>query len=609
MLCADPAWALGVVPGGFVCVGPATDVEIGFDGTVEQRQQLLERLAIAADAGSIARDLETTVDEAQALLEQLEAADVLKRTRRERPAHGHALVDAILVAERGGELPRLVWTAREALFVPEGVDPETARRVLRAFAAGVQPRSRLSAYGYAARWLRRTVVGDEPEPEALESAREFAGRLDPRTVRVVDLQSGSATEIVPGAIEGLGPLDTHRLGPVLRTEQVSAPDLLKLGAAVALAHHACPNLAMPDRTLKSWGLGMGSSPEEAELIARGEAAERYCLGDPSDHALITARGSELPGALPGDRVFLMSDRQYDSCEELERYDPRAPYSWIRSLPESGEQRWVLAQAVLVPFDDPNGRRPAVPGNSSGAAAHGDLRAAMVRALFELIERDAFMWTWVQGVSRERISPRGLHPELAGRLRALEALGFEATLVNLTLDTCPVVLCVAQDESRLAVGAASRSDPGDAAFKAVGEAACLVALAPRDKVALSPEAVRTPMDHHLLHWGGGGADAGRFLAGSSEQIRIDEIEGGSAPFGAVAERIAEPLFVEMTSNASRPLKVVRGIVPGMIPLTFGFDREPLGMPRLAEPKTTSDGRVLGRPLELARAAPIMPHPFN
>ena len=68
------------------------------------------------------------------------------------------------------------------------------------------------------------------------------------------------------------------------------------------------------------------------------------------------------------------------------------------------------------------------------------------------------------------------------------------------------------------------------------------------------------------------------------------------------RIGEPLTVDLSSPAIRPLHAARAFVPGLIPISFGWDREPLGMPLLAEPRTTADGRRLGSDLDLAAAGP-------
>jgi hypothetical protein len=69
-----------------------------------------------------------------------------------------------------------------------------------------------------------------------------------------------------------------------------------------------------------------------------------------------------------------------------------------------------------------------------------------------------------------------------------------------------------------------------------------------------------------------------------------------------------MVVDLTTRATRPFFVVRAFAPGLVPLTFGWDREALGMPRLGEPRSTPDGRRLGEALDLDELGPILPHPF-
>ena len=73
-------------------------------------------------------------------------------------------------------------------------------------------------------------------------------------------------------------------------------------------------------------------------------------------------------------------------------------------------------------------------------------------------------------------------------------------------------------------------------------------------------------------------------------------------------IGEVLLVEHAAPQVRPFRVIRALVPGLVPISFGYDREPLGLPRLARPINTRDGRTIGKHLDLSSAGPILPHPF-
>ncbi len=107
------------------------------------------------------------------------------------------------------------------------------------------------------------------------------------------------------------------------------------------------------------------------------------------------------------------------------------------LTADAEPAWAPAEAVLCPWIDPGGPRRILVGSSNGLAAGPDLESATESALRELVERDAFVWTWVQRVSRELIDPASLPGDVRDGVEALAGLGFETAFVNLTLETDPV----------------------------------------------------------------------------------------------------------------------------------------------------------------------------
>jgi len=95
-------------------------------------------------------------------------------------------------------------------------------------------------------------------------------------------------------------------------------------------------------------------------------------------------------------------------------------------------------------------------SSSGVAAHHDAAAARAGAFRELVERDHFMWTWVQRVSRERIDPRTLPAEAVELVALAEDAGHRVDVVDLSQDLHPVVLAAVHSESVLQLGCACTS---------------------------------------------------------------------------------------------------------------------------------------------------------
>jgi ribosomal protein S12 methylthiotransferase accessory factor len=266
--------------------------------------------------------------------------------------------------------------------------------------------------------------------------------------------------------------------------------------------------------------------------------------------------------------------------------------------------------VFFPFFDPERRTHLSPASSSGVAAHPSAAEASARAFRELVERDHFMWTWVQRVSRERINPRTLPADARRIVDLVESAGHEIDLVNLTLDLHPVILCAAHAASSLHLGCACHSNPLRAVTKALEEAATSLDEERLDaEERLAAADVRGPLDHERFYQHEDRVAEAAFLFSSPGTIGLADIPRFSKPVEERLAHIGEPLTVDLSSPSTRPFRVVRAIVPGLIPISFGWDREPLGMSRLAEPKTTADGVALGRRLDLAAAEPILPHPFS
>ena len=600
-LALAPQWLAGAVPGGVVCVLGAREILIEFDAAEATSAAVVAALAAGCDAAGLAGVTGATSDEAGGMLAVLaqEGALVAGDGREEALA---SLAAAIRGALAGNAVER-AWTADELLVLPRAAGADLTRRALRAFVSGLRPGGRLAAYAEVA-MTGGAIAGDVPRADALDRARAVAIDLDPGAVHVITLADGAVASVAPEALATLGFAAPHRLGP-LAALGPTAP--VAGGRATAAALHIPASLrhARPERD--RFAHGTGDDAATAGLIARAEAAERYAMGDAT--AVPLRRG--LPGDLPGPAV-LPHDLHRWSARQLADHPERRAHGderlWTPAIAPDGAAHWVPAEAVLVPFDDPWCGR-TLEQTSSGVAAHTGHAAAAANAVLELIERDALMWTWVQRISRERIDPASLPVQATTLHAALLAGGRRVELVNLTLDTSPVVLVVAGDEHGLMVTAAASPDAATAATRALGEAAMLAAsLGPAAAAPVADTAVLTPDDHLARHRDPRAMAAAAFLTAGADVIAVDEVRGVPGPPLEAVRAAGEPLLVGLTSPATRPFHVVRVLVPGLVPLSFGWDREPLGMPRLAHPVSLADGRVLGRELDLEHAGPVPPHPL-
>ncbi len=598
-----PGWLAGAVPGGIVCVRGTREVDVGFAAPEAIARRLVAALASGCDAAGVARLADTTAGESQELLDRLIASGALVCGGPAAAEHEASLAAAIRSTLAGDPVER-AWTADELLALPSGISAETARRAVRAFVSGLRPGARLAAYAELAAG-GGAVAGDIPDGVASARALDVVAALDPAAIHVVPLVGGPVVSVTPDALDVLGFDAPHRLGPLVALRPTApAAD----GRATAGAIHVPASLRHPRPERDRWAHGSGEDARTAALLARAEAAERFAMGDPTAVRLERGRPGDL-----GDHVLPGMLHRWSARQLADHADRRGDADgderlWAPARTPEGRVRWVPAEAVLLPFDDPYAPR-GLEQTSSGVAAHTGAGAAAEHAVLELIERDAFVWTWVQRVSRERIDAASLPSATAALHAALTRSGRRVDLVNLTLDTCPVVLVVAQDDRGLTATAASHPDAARAAARALGEAAMLAASLPdAPPVAIDDMDVCTPDDHLNRHRDPRAiADAG-FLTGGSDVIDVREVVCVPGPALEAVRVAGEPLTVLLTSPATRPFDVVRALVPGLVPLSFGWDREPLGMPRLAGPVTLGNGRVLGRELDLEHRAPIAPHPF-
>ncbi len=352
--------------------------------------------------------------------------------------------------------------------------------------------------------------------------------------------------------------------------------------------------------------GKGLSLREAMLSALGEALERSAASLPTSE-VVYARMAELPGqALDPRRLVLFAPEQYAHL-------PYAPYTeaselgWarMRSLVGGGEL-FVPALAIDMHHQP---RQPAewlFQPTSNGLAAGATLAGATLAGACEVLERDAFVASWLHRLPGQALDPLSHpDPELA-ELCALHARhGLEFRLHRLpTLHACHVFLAISLQAGVArgpfaAVGLGADLDARLAARKALLEAAqvrhSLRQLIDQPAVqqrmaalAADPRLVATLEDHALLY----AHPASRAALGFLLEQPIEPYCWPAAPaLGAVEqiERLAGFLRAEgsdlLYRNLTPPelaghgLHVVRVLIPDLQPIDFGWAGRRLGGARL------------------------------
>jgi len=363
------------------------------------------------------------------------------------------------------------------------------------------------------------------------------------------------------------------------------------------------------------GEGKGATREEAVLGAIGEGVERYAasLWDPgklTESSLIDL----------GDRAFdprwlvLYDEEQYSRPGFAFRpMDPDAPMLWVKGhWLDTAVDVLVPAQATYLGF----GGDGITLGQttSNGLAAGCSFEDAALRALYELIERDALMLCWLAGLMGERIDPHGCDGVSRKALDEVQRLGAETELYLLDLSAgYPTVVCLGLGDGvswpGATIGLGTHANVDIALRKAVlehGHYGPYMRRLMREGQHLhvrEPEDVVSSLDHGLYYChADNGASLGNLRQGQISvkladlRKRYREKPSLTACVARLSASGIRTAAVDLTTSdlAMAGLSVVRAIGTYVQPIHFGFGYERRNNPRL---------KAL-----LTRTVQTMPHPI-
>jgi ribosomal protein S12 methylthiotransferase accessory factor len=352
------------------------------------------------------------------------------------------------------------------------------------------------------------------------------------------------------------------------------------------------------------GAGKGPSPEAAYAAAIGEAVERYCAFQWDMGRTIVVPAAQVPAGtiLPTDLV-LYSAAQYATPGFPHRpWDERADTTWLAGVElGSGDEVFVPAGMTYLVNPMPTPQDHLTPPTSNGLAAGATLSDAVLGGLYELMERDAFLITWMNRLPATEIDLRA-----SGGAAASVATHYGRRGVTLRAFLLPsdlpaaTVLAVAFDDApgrpAQIVGLGCHLDVAVATEKAVFE---LCQARPSETARFRdnpPEGrlreyrdVATLDDHSAFAsqrsrrhefeflWASGSSTVLEGAAGplppAEEQLRTCTTE-----LSRLGSRLA---YVDLTlpDIASVGLHVVRVLATSLQPIHFGHGEERLGGTRL------------------------------
>lgn len=343
---------------------------------------------------------------------------------------------------------------------------------------------------------------------------------------------------------------------------------------------------------ESWG--RDADPWRSFTKALVESIER--LGFRSPQRVVQGRFEDFDKALDPRSVIRYANVQYRKAKfGLKPFDESVACGWVRGRSLlGGHDVHVLAELVYSSKSLKEQYAGAWAGytecNSSGCAAHLDDERALEAALFELVERDAYMRSWLLQQPGTALSARSLPAELRRRIRALELLGCRVSIQQLPSAWAPVCVVYAQHEERhfTVVGAGARRTLAEAACAAMDEMETLAYMNfnGQKRVGLKPSDVKQPADHAFLYALPRHFRRADALLATTRSVAFGKASAQSDITQPLSTRLTdaghEVVVVDITASGSAidqgrtPVSVLRALVPGLLPMSFGFNREPLGM---------------------------------
>lgn len=382
-------------------------------------------------------------------------------------------------------------------------------------------------------------------------------------------------------------------------------------------HVASARVAQAGEDSADWCWGRDTDAEMACTKASAEALERHACAHPA--GLYFARHDELDHAIDPRTVLAYLPAQYARPDfPFSPFEPSGKYLWKDGLDyTSGRKVAMLADLVYWGHGAASGReRPYASTSTSGVAAYPSYQGALERAVLELIERDAFMRVWLSRGITPTVQPASLPGSVRERLQALAAIGVAVQVKDFSQGLAPVVCVFAQNPAWhfTRVAAACAYDPEEALHQALAEVETAVALfAPgKERRLIAPEDVATPRDHGDLYTQRRYFRRADFLTAEGSSVALRQVGAGmprdwNALTALLAAQGKKILHFDLSfpgaalRQGREPLAIVRAIVPGLVPISFGWRTEPLATVR-AELQA-------GMPPRARTGSSYFPHPFT
>nr|WP_238356994.1 TOMM precursor leader peptide-binding protein [Kribbella italica] len=390
-----------------------------------------------------------------------------------------------------------------------------------------------------------------------------------------------------------------------------------------------------------WWSGHAESYQRSELLGALEGLERHA-GQLPRRNQIARRAAVTELDVPYvelEQCGLYTPEFYRG--HFEQYvpwseNPSVPWVWGWSVRD--DRALLVPEQIVYYLDHRADHRNTVQECSNGCASGSSVTEAVLHGLLELIERDAFLIAWYSGLTPREIDLDTVDEPLVRQMRShVDLLGYDLRCFDIRIDLpVPAVGAVAVRRDggpgTLCFGGGASLDPADAVRAAVCEVASYV-TGFEERVAARSEEVEamvtdyanvTELAHHALLFGlPEMAPYAEHWLRQSTRTPLDEVYAdwtlNRPPLTDLAEPVREivgllaaqgmdTVVVDQTTpeQAGLGINTVATIVPGLIPIDFGWHRQRvLTMPRMLW--APYQAGLTEQPLQVEQLH-LVPHPF-
>lgn len=334
-------------------------------------------------------------------------------------------------------------------------------------------------------------------------------------------------------------------------------------------------------------------------------------------------------------VGLHSGEQYALPDfSFKPFDPERPIDWVWGYSFLQERPLLVPQSLA--YYSAGCGEGFVYETSNGCALGGSLEEAIFYGIMEVVERDSFLLTWYARLPLPRLDPYSAgDKELQLMLERLRTVtGYELYFFNATMENgIPSVWTLAKDRKQtgmnLICAAGAHPDPIRAVKGSVHEVAGMLLTLDqkleksRDEymqMLLDPSLVLKMEDHSMVYALPEAEERLRFLLDDNRPLRTFDqefsLKKGHADLTEDLKEILhvfrqlglDVIVVDQTSPEilRNGLFCVKVLIPGMLPMTFGYRHTRLtGLERVL--RVPMELGYVKKPLTTEQLNPH-PHPF-